>query len=258
MAYATGRCMCHAEMRIPFEADDVVAMVRKVFDGRVHVSRRRRRDRAGDHRAPHRRALEGAAVACACRPRAAPWCWRRTRRISTRTSSRAGCFRSPTAWRTPLEGYETLRRLAESVDHIVPGHDPMVVERYPAARPGLDGVVRLDVAPTCRDSRHRGLVEADLEVGLAMPMRCLSMEDSMRTLIVASATCCRLLAVGAVLAQSAQSPPNERRFEVASVKPGLSPADLGRRAAASGAPPQFPRFGIQTQPGGRFTAATSR
>ena len=46
-----------------------------------------------------------------------------------------------------LEGYATLRRLAESVDHIVPGHDPMVVERYPAARPGLDGVVRLDVAP---------------------------------------------------------------------------------------------------------------
>ena len=35
MAYATGRCMCHAQQRIPFEADDVVAMVRKVFDGRV-------------------------------------------------------------------------------------------------------------------------------------------------------------------------------------------------------------------------------
>ena len=35
MAYATGRCMCHAALRIPFEVDDVVAMVRKVFDGRV-------------------------------------------------------------------------------------------------------------------------------------------------------------------------------------------------------------------------------
>ena len=35
MAYATGRCMCHAELRIPFEVDDVVAMVRKVYDGRV-------------------------------------------------------------------------------------------------------------------------------------------------------------------------------------------------------------------------------
>ena len=35
MAYATGRCMCHAMLRMPFEADDVVAMVRKVFAGRV-------------------------------------------------------------------------------------------------------------------------------------------------------------------------------------------------------------------------------
>src|SRR6202008_4643614 len=35
MAYATGRCMCHKALRLPFEAEDVVAMVRKVFDGRV-------------------------------------------------------------------------------------------------------------------------------------------------------------------------------------------------------------------------------
>ena len=35
MAYATGRCMCHQHLRIPFEEEDVVAMVRKVFAGRV-------------------------------------------------------------------------------------------------------------------------------------------------------------------------------------------------------------------------------
>src|SRR5258707_2149570 len=35
MAYATGRCMCHTALRLPFEGDAVVAMVRKVFDGRV-------------------------------------------------------------------------------------------------------------------------------------------------------------------------------------------------------------------------------
>src|SRR5262245_45696853 len=35
MAYATGRCMCHPHLRMPFEVDDVVAMVRKVFAGRV-------------------------------------------------------------------------------------------------------------------------------------------------------------------------------------------------------------------------------
>ncbi len=31
MAYATGRCMCHQMLRIPFSEDDVHAMVKKVF-----------------------------------------------------------------------------------------------------------------------------------------------------------------------------------------------------------------------------------
>jgi glyoxylase-like metal-dependent hydrolase (beta-lactamase superfamily II) len=35
MSYATGRCMCHPLLRSPFEVEDVVAMVRKVFAGRV-------------------------------------------------------------------------------------------------------------------------------------------------------------------------------------------------------------------------------
>jgi glyoxylase-like metal-dependent hydrolase (beta-lactamase superfamily II) len=47
-----------------------------------------------------------------------------------------------------LEGYRTLHRLAESAAHIVPGHDPKVTQRYPAAAPGLGGwVVSLDVDP---------------------------------------------------------------------------------------------------------------
>jgi glyoxylase-like metal-dependent hydrolase (beta-lactamase superfamily II) len=45
-----------------------------------------------------------------------------------------------------LEGYRTLRKLASSPNHIVPGHDPLVLKRYPAAKPGLEGTaVRLDV-----------------------------------------------------------------------------------------------------------------
>ena len=35
MAYATGRCMCHQMLRIPFSESDVLAMVRKVFAYRV-------------------------------------------------------------------------------------------------------------------------------------------------------------------------------------------------------------------------------
>ena len=47
-----------------------------------------------------------------------------------------------------VEGYETLKRLATSPRHIVPGHDPLVLARYPAAGPGLEGwIARLDVEP---------------------------------------------------------------------------------------------------------------
>ena len=47
-----------------------------------------------------------------------------------------------------LEGYSTIKKLADSVDHVIPGHDPAVLERYPAAAPGLEQlVVRLDADP---------------------------------------------------------------------------------------------------------------
>jgi glyoxylase-like metal-dependent hydrolase (beta-lactamase superfamily II) len=44
-----------------------------------------------------------------------------------------------------VEGYAQLRSLAESKDHIIPGHDPLVIQRYPAPAPGLEGIAaRLD------------------------------------------------------------------------------------------------------------------
>jgi hypothetical protein len=51
-----------------------------------------------------------------------------------------------------LEGYDTLRGLAASPQHIIPGHDPLVMERYPAPSKDLDGIVaRLDVMPKPKD-----------------------------------------------------------------------------------------------------------
>ena len=48
-----------------------------------------------------------------------------------------------------LESYRRLRKLAPSPAHIVPGHDPLVLERYPPPAPELAGIVaRLDVAPS--------------------------------------------------------------------------------------------------------------
>jgi glyoxylase-like metal-dependent hydrolase (beta-lactamase superfamily II) len=47
-----------------------------------------------------------------------------------------------------LEGFQTLRELAGSPKHIVPGHDPLVMQRYPAPSKDLEGVVvQLDAEP---------------------------------------------------------------------------------------------------------------
>jgi hypothetical protein len=44
-----------------------------------------------------------------------------------------------------VDGYGRLRELAESPAHIIPGHDPLVMQRYPAPAMELEGiVVRLD------------------------------------------------------------------------------------------------------------------
>ena len=44
---------------------------------------------------------------------------------------------------------ETLKKLATTSNHIVPGHDPLVLKRYAAAKPGLESwIVRLDVEPS--------------------------------------------------------------------------------------------------------------
>jgi hypothetical protein len=47
-----------------------------------------------------------------------------------------------------LDAFDALRAHAPTPQHIVPGHDPEVMRRYPAPSPALNGiVVRLDVEP---------------------------------------------------------------------------------------------------------------
>ncbi|MCC6947636.1 MAG: N-acyl homoserine lactonase family protein [Bradyrhizobiaceae bacterium] len=147
MAYATGRHMCHAHMRIPFELDDVLAMVRKVFAGRVIFH-------DGDdeivpgitvHRVGgHSKGLQCVRV--------------KTRRGYVVLASDAVHLYAhleqgrvfPVVYNVGdvLEGYATVKRLATSESLIVPGHDPRVMIRFPAGRGGLDNwVVRIDGDP---------------------------------------------------------------------------------------------------------------
>ena len=148
MAYATGRCMCHATLRMPFEADDVVAMVRKVFAGRVTFHD------GEDEISPgvtvhgiggHSKGLQSVRV-------------KTDRGYVVLAADAAHLYAHleqgrvfPITYNVAevLEGYETLKKLATTPNHIVPGHDPLVLARYTAAKPGLEGwVARLDVEPS--------------------------------------------------------------------------------------------------------------
>lgn len=64
-------------------------------------------------------------------------------------------------------------------------------------------------------------------------------------------------AAAGILAQSAQPPSTARRFEVASVKPALTAEERSRLAAQTGTPASAQRYGIRTQPGGRFLAGST-
>jgi glyoxylase-like metal-dependent hydrolase (beta-lactamase superfamily II) len=147
MAYCTGRCMCHPTLRVPFEIEDVVSMVRKVFDGRVtfHDGDREIAPGLSVHKlGGHSKGLQVLRV------------W--TRRGWMVLASDASHFYDNMEQGRPfhlvhdvedtLEGYRRLYELASDRANVIPGHDPRVLEKYPASAPGLEGIaVRLDADP---------------------------------------------------------------------------------------------------------------
>ena len=144
MRYATGRHMGQPVFGGAYEVEDVVGMVRNVYAGRV-------RFHEGDAEvAPgvslhliggHTMGLQVVRVA--------------TRRGWVVLASDASHFYANMEQVRPfpivfsvadmVEGYSRLRALADSAGHIIPGHDPLVLARYPAPSRDLEGiVVRLD------------------------------------------------------------------------------------------------------------------
>jgi glyoxylase-like metal-dependent hydrolase (beta-lactamase superfamily II) len=146
-AFCTGRMMCHDTFSHSMAVEDVVGLVRRVYAGRVRFHD------GAEEIAPglslhfiggHTMGLQCVRVA--------------TRRGFVVLASDAAHLYAhleqrrafPVVYNVAdmLEGQETLKRLATSPRHIVPGHDPLVTQIYPAARPGLDSVVmRLDADP---------------------------------------------------------------------------------------------------------------
>lgn len=140
MSYATGRGMTHGVLRSAYAVDEVVEMVRLVYGDRVIFH-----DGDDDiapgvsvhHIGGHTRGLQAVRV--------------HTARGWLVLASDASHYYANMDDGNPfpivenvtdmLEGHRRIGKLADSHDHIVPGHDPEVMRRYPAPSKESEGIV---------------------------------------------------------------------------------------------------------------------
>ena len=147
MAFATGRHMLDAKQGSSMNVDDVVGMVRHVYGKRVIFHDGDAELAPGlslHHIGGHTDGLQCVRVM--------------TKRGWVVVASDACHLYANMETRNPFPiifdldtvfaGYDRLNELAPSPGHIVPGHDPMVLDRYPAVSEDLNGIaVRLDEDP---------------------------------------------------------------------------------------------------------------
>ena len=147
LRYVTGRAMTHRVLAGSFAVADVIGMVQRVYRGRVAFHDGDAELAPGlsvHHIGGHTAGLQSVRVL--------------TERGHVMVASDAAhlylhlderrAFPTVLHVGDMLLGHDKLRRLASSERHIVPGHDPLVMTRYPPSRPDLVNIVaRLDAPP---------------------------------------------------------------------------------------------------------------
>ena len=149
MGFATGRCMCQPFLRRPFDVDDVQSAVGALYAQRIQFHDGASEGPAeiapgitlhlvGGHsggmqsmRVPTRRGpvvLAGDAVHL----------WEN---IQTRNP-----FPIVVDMARMLAGFDLLEGLCDGPDHLIPGHDPLILKRFPMAGDNPN-IVRLDLPP---------------------------------------------------------------------------------------------------------------
>lgn len=152
MKYATGRHMRHKQFNHGYEVEEVTGMVRLVYKDRVcfHDGDAQIAPGISVHRiGGHTHGMQCVRV----------WTQRGWLVLASDTSHYYEHFMRRRAFTTmfnigeAIDGYDKLEALAQSRDHIIPGHDPLVMTYYPAPSEALkDIAVRLDVEPLGRPS----------------------------------------------------------------------------------------------------------
>jgi glyoxylase-like metal-dependent hydrolase (beta-lactamase superfamily II) len=145
--YATGRYMRYPQLAHPYEPSDIAGMVMLNFEQRVRMHTGKVDLAPGISLHPvggHTAGLQFVRVL--------------TKRGWVVIASDASHYYENMDGGRPFtaafhvgkmhEAFDALRAAADSRDHIVAGHDPLVMQLYPAPSPELEGmVVRLDVDP---------------------------------------------------------------------------------------------------------------
>jgi len=145
--YATGPCMCHSVLRHPYDVEDIVSYVRKLFGGQVkfHQGTSQLSPGLSVHLVGgHTAGIQVVRV----------WTKRGWVVLASDATHLYGNiernhpFPAVHNVQAMLNAYQTVRELADSEDHIIPGHDPAVMHKYPSLNQELaNKVVRLDVPP---------------------------------------------------------------------------------------------------------------
>lgn len=140
MAYATGRHMRHPFLRLSYSVEDVVALVRKVYDDRVvfHDGASALADGIRLHRVGgHTLGLQAVSIDTA-------------RGRVVLASDAFHLYRNLLDGKPfpivhdigqMMEGWRELLALSGDLEHLIPGHDPLVHDLYPPPSQKLAGIV---------------------------------------------------------------------------------------------------------------------
>jgi len=143
MAYATGRAMCHRTLRAPVDLEDVVDAVRHLFANRVrfHSGTAVVAPGVTVHLiGGHSGGLQVVRV-----PTSRGWIVLASDAAHYWANLReANPFPLVADVLAMVEGWRMCSELADGPEHVIPGHDPLVLARFPAA-PGTVDTVRLDL-----------------------------------------------------------------------------------------------------------------
>ncbi|UWQ17189.1 N-acyl homoserine lactonase family protein [Jannaschia sp. M317] len=130
MAYATGPCMCHDVLRMPFTGDHICEAVKRLYQGRVvfHDGDGAVAEGVTVHRiGGHSKGLQAVRV----RTSAGWLCLASdaTHYYENYLSGKPFPIVADVA--EMLDGFATIRRLASAPGLVIPGHDPLVRDLFP-------------------------------------------------------------------------------------------------------------------------------